>query len=461
MIHKDTLIYDIETKTFGKPNPEKDVLRVFGCYSYKFKKKYCLVKKEQIQRMLDEHKYIVGFNNHYYDDPILKRAKIKLQYKINIDLKVIIDKRKASMLTKKGLLGDLLMEENLDYTTRLLGLVTKEEGKIKDFDYTVLNKDTWTSEEIAYIKQYTERDIEITRKLYEWIEEHFNGLKDFVSEEDIRKKAYLTTSTAAYAYKAICHAMNWSEEYDDSDYDDEESISGGYVAYPAGEEFTGDIYCIDFNSLYPHIMAQCNLFGYAGNKLTDRPTWNGKHIWKVEGKYFSDKLHPIGQLIIKWYKARQILKAKKDPREYGIKIIINTMYGIMNNKKFTRIYNKIGGGDCTRIGRQWTKYARKVFKETGYKVLYTDTDSVYILDDKKDKKLMLKVKDEIVKFIKDNVPFPQDTFDMGIDDEISYMFFFKKLSKKSKLFQKIWNCPKHCNKTNYKYIDTICLLRII
>ena len=35
MIHNETLIYDIETLTFGKPNSSKDKLRIFGCYSYK------------------------------------------------------------------------------------------------------------------------------------------------------------------------------------------------------------------------------------------------------------------------------------------------------------------------------------------------------------------------------------------------------------------------------------------
>ena len=458
MIASDTLIYDIETKTFGKPNPEKDIMRVFGCYSYKYKKKFCLTKPEQIQKMINEHKYIVGFNNHYYDDPIIKRAKIKLDYKINIDLKAIISKRKASMMTVKGLLSDLLMEENLDFITRLLGLVTKEEGKIKDFDYSILCKDTWTKEEVAYIKHYTERDIEITCKLYEWIEDHFEGLKDFISEEDVRKKAYLTTTIAAYAYKAICYAMSWSEDYDDSDFEDEESIKGGYVAYPAGEEFKGDIFCLDFNSLYPHVIAQCNLYGYAGNTLSNRPSWNGGGIWKVEGKYFADKMHPVGQLIMKWYKERQKLKANKDPKEYGIKNIIVTIYGLMNNTKFVKISNKIGGGDCTRLGRQWTKYSRKVFKQEGYINLYSDTDSAYLLDVYNDKARILAVKDKIIKYIKDSVPFSQDTFDMGIDDEIQFMAFYKgrniedKASDSEMDEDDFINKPKGLMKKNYLYV---------
>ena len=58
-------------------------------------------------------------------------------------------------------------------------------------------------------------------------------------------------------------------------------------------------------------------------------------------------------------------------------------------------------------------------------MIYTDTDSVYIVDPFKDREKMLKVKDKIIQDIKKDLPFPQDTFDMGIDDEIKYMFFFK------------------------------------
>jgi DNA polymerase elongation subunit (family B) len=77
------------------------------------------------------------------------------------------------------------------------------------------------------------------------------------------------------------------------------------------------------------------------------------------------------------------------------------------------------------MGRQWVRYARTEFKRGGYRVIYTDTDSIYIVDPFHNKEKMLKVKSKIVSHIKSTVPFPQKTFDIGIDDEIKYMFFFK------------------------------------
>src|SRR6056297_2124100 len=80
----EVLIYDIETETFGsRPDAKKDKLKIFGFYSYKIDK-YCLIPftdKKAIQKVIDNHKFLVGFNNEKYDDPILKREGISLEYK--------------------------------------------------------------------------------------------------------------------------------------------------------------------------------------------------------------------------------------------------------------------------------------------------------------------------------------------------------------------------------------------
>jgi len=243
---------------------------------------------------------------------------------------------------------------------------------------------------------------------------------------------------------------------------------------------------LSHNSLYPHIMIQCNLYGRKRDGvINDRPVWYGNGKWKVDGAYYSDEMAGVGVLLKTWYYTRLFYKRKFivvetneeagmediekyigkeiyhvastndkneivkitvtdrtvnkykelvaqgiDRREYTIKIILNTVYGILNHSYYTKVFDITAGGDCTRIGRQWTKYARKVFRDNGYKVLYTDTDSVYISDPFNNKEKMFKVKDQIIKDIKDTVPFQQETFDMGIDDEIKYMFFFKGGNKK-------------------------------
>ena len=274
----DILIYDIETRTFGKPDATKDRLKIFGCYSYKTDKYYMMTDKTQIQKIIDAHKFLVGFNTIYYDNPILEREGIKLKFKRIIDLRKIIKDRAPSMKISEGMLGDLLMKYSLDFVSKTIGVV-KEDGKL-EIDYKIFQKESWIKEELEYILEYTRKDVEVTKKVYEWVEEYFESFKPFLHDKDVENKIYLTASIAKFAYKAICKALNWDEVYGDFGVDDGESISGGYVAYPAGPRFEGDIFCLDFNSLYPHIMIQCNLYG-----RKDSEGWNGGGKWEVEGTY--------------------------------------------------------------------------------------------------------------------------------------------------------------------------------
>ena len=52
-IEENCLVYDIETKTTGSPDPQTDRLKLFGCYSYKTKKQYILTKIDDIQKIIN------------------------------------------------------------------------------------------------------------------------------------------------------------------------------------------------------------------------------------------------------------------------------------------------------------------------------------------------------------------------------------------------------------------------
>lgn len=409
-------------------------MRIFGCYSYQTNKYYLLKNVDDIQKIINAHKYLVGFNNlgdrinPGYDVPILERAGINFQYKIIIDLRKIIKERAAQMKIKKGILKDLLMEYSLDFITKTLGLVDEGTAK-KKIDYSVFMKETWTVEETNEICDYARRDLEVTKKLYEFCEDYFWSFRDFLNEKDVDRKSYLRDSLAKVAYKAICKAMNWEEKYNtnafkDENGDDDERISGGYVSYPAGEFFKDDVYCFDFNSLYSRLMIQCNLYGRK-KTYDNRPSWKGGEKFEVEGEYYSDEMHPVGKLLKQWYEDRLKLQAIKDKREYVYKIFLNIVYGITDNPYYQLTYDKIAAGDCTRLGRQCNLYVRKRFRENGYKVIYSDTDSCYVKDTYKDKQNILNMVKQFVEEIKQSFIFPDNSFDMKLEAEIKYMFFFK------------------------------------
>jgi DNA polymerase elongation subunit (family B) len=207
------------------------------------------------------------------------------------------------------------------------------------------------------------------------------------------------------------------------------------------------------NSLYPHVFAQCNLFS-----PSETIGWHGGNIFETNGIYNDKEMGKIEKLLMEFYQLRQEYKRKKDAREYSIKIIINTFYGLTGNVRFKHLYNPIGASDCTYLGRQWVMLARKRFREAGYEILYTDTDSWYIRDPFNNKEKMIQIKNDLIKEIKDNVPFPQDTFDAGIDDEISHMWFFKSSANHHKDIDEfvdeddIINKEKGFMKKNYIYL---------
>ena len=432
---KETLlIYDLETNAI---DPNVAVPQLMGCKSSISDEFVWTSNIDEMVALINGADIIVGYNNKEYDDVIMTRYGANFRGKVNIDLMQIIHGkgfgndlgRKGIITTRDGThLGTILHGKSLADTTRALGGPLK----IGDFDYDLFKHKfgTLTEEQQKLALEYLEADIEATQYIYEYLEEYFANFKDggitidgefrpFMRDDQIQKKQYLTASTAAWTYKAICNLAGLEEKYNNAEH---EGYGGGFVALPTQEYAKGDIYCLDYNSLYPHIMIQANLYG------PQREIDNGFHLRgmsETTGTYNCKTLAPVGRVLKELYAKRLEYKKEKDAKEYTIKIIINTIYGLLGNPAFASVYNHTAAADCTRLGRSWVNAARLHFKEHGYTVLYTDTDSVYLLDPFHDKDRLLAVKDKHINDIKRTVPFPQDTFDMGIDDEIRYMAFFK------------------------------------
>lgn len=209
------------------------------------------------------------------------------------------------------------------------------------------------------------------------------------------------------------------------------------------------------NSLYPNIMIQCNLYNRKPNVADDsRPIWSNDK-WQMIGEYYTDEEAPVGKLLKKWYEQRLEFKSNGDRREYSLKIFLNIIYGILNNPYYVRVYDSVAGADCTAISRAWIRFARKKFHENGYIVLYTDTDSCFVQDTYKDENRLMRTKNDIIKLIKEQVPFPYDKFDMKIDARIKYIYFFEGQTVGRDTFDRD-NIPQNNSlmKKNYIYVTT-------
>ncbi len=403
-------IYDIETRTFGKPDPSKDELRLFGCYSFKADKYWLLNDKDKIQKVIDMHDFLVGFNNvgtkdnPGYDNTILEREGFNLKYKRFIDLRSLFMKRAGVMKIKQGMLKDLLMKYSLDYITKLLKLGGDTKGK-EEIDYRIFMKPVWTPQELAKIKSYTKQDIVITKALYEWVEEYFWSFRDFLHKSDVDKKHYLTHSPAVFTYNAMCKELNIDVEYSKTK-TVHGAFKGGYVAYPAGEKFEDNLILFDFTSLYPNIFIQCNLFSNNCTCCTLQEKWHGNDFFKINGYYCTKTQGKIELLYKKLFLLRKQYKKEKNPKEYAIKIILNSGYGLTGNPTFKHLYNKDTSSDCTAIGRQCILYTRKRFRQEGFKNVFTDTDSVCIQYPKGRREDCINLSKQIVLELQNNMPFP-------------------------------------------------------
>jgi len=419
------LVYDIETATpMGKPTPSKDILRVFGAYSYLKDRTVVMTNKDEIRKFITGHKFFVGFNHMGYDNIVMHNCGFNDLINLNergnqisgrfvksydIDLMRILhpkhQRRAGAMKIDKGNLGDLLMSFGLDNVTKVLGLVDDDDGKIQDFDYKIFNKPKWTKEESLKIIKYAKRDVEITKKLYEWMEKYFWSFRSYLNQKDIYGKKYLTSTIAVYAYKVICNRLGIKEEYESG----KKGINfdGGYVALPTGESFEGNIILLDFSSLYPNLFIMANLHGHNCTCCSQEEKWHGDGFFKVEGYYCRKKLSPLSQLFKTMFLERKEMKKIKDPREYVLKICLNSSYGAISNPVFKNIYSHISASDCTSLGQQFILYARKRFREEGYENIFSDTDSIGIkIPEGKTKQDAQDLAEIITKELLSHLPFP-------------------------------------------------------
>ena len=404
------LVYDIETACPGKPDPKVDEFRTIDFYEVEIDKHtfYTLHDKDKIQAMFRKHKVICGYNNKMYDDPILKRFGINLNYHINIDMYEVVKKR-----------GIYLGIKNISLSLDSISKFFKLPIEKLPFNYAILKKTDWTPEELEYIKEYNNRDVELTFAVFERFRVFFEPFKEFLDKKDCNNYSWLKSAISVYTYKVFCNLCGLEEKYNDKAIP--VTFEGGYVAKPVVKKESGNIFCLDVASLYPHIYICCNLTTHAKRR---EPFWKGDNFFDVKGKYAITAPGRINLGLKKIYDLRAKYKKDKDPRQYALKFVINTFYGITGNPVFESVYDFNSARDCTAIGRKCIQYARDVFEHAGYKFLYTDTDSIYIKDPYKDEQQMLQVKDVLMTELKKHMPFPVESFDMDIDYEIKHIWFF-------------------------------------
>lgn len=543
---ESALVWDIETTPISEGHTT--IFRVFGAYSYKYKKYYLTTNEDLMVRLLKEHDIFITYNGKGFDLPVLYDnypfLMEELKYKYHVDMLEVLKDRALPGETRAGgkgraaIIGECRLNGIIDnrfpnfklatvvkhihkiFDEKGLG-IQKEGGwindaKIENFDYNIFATEESTKANWENAKEYLHKDIVITRELFEFLDAYFNGFKDHLSIVQQNKLQHINSSTGAFAYKSMCNDLGYEEEYGDGQ--KEGSFQGAFVEMPTKEIWTpedGDGYCVDFNSQHPHHQWAAGLFTpaseckhkvngvcpnpykgdgkifnlqgtYCGCKMGRKEKWL-RHMYFLRLFYKRKYITPQGKEI-KYYECKvgdKVLISKKygkglnttfeleekilrqedvdkariysergvDPREYSVKIIINSSYGISSSPGFMHIFTPFTGADTTAMSRQSTAFMKKHLIENGFVIAYGDTDSLYIFDPYKDKDNLLRILADGIKQIKEALPFDSPTYDMGIDAEFTHMFFFPDLPKTISGMKKIVEGEKITyRKKNYVYI---------
>lgn len=171
-----------------------------------------------------------------------------------------------------------------------------------------------------------------------------------------------------------------------------ERIKGGFVMEPKPGIYH-NVLVMDFKSLYPSIIKSFNIDPLS---ILDKKEKNS--IESPNKAYFQNTDGILPQIIERLHFERE--KAKKEKRElssYAIKIIMNSFFGVLASPNCRYFSLKIANA-ITHFGQQIIQMTAKKIEEKGYKVIYSDTDSIF-LETNFEKERAKKLGEELQNYI--------------------------------------------------------------
>jgi DNA polymerase II len=148
---------------------------------------------------------------------------------------------------------------------------------------------------------------------------------------------------------------------------------GGYVLEP----ITGlhrNVWVFDFTSLYPSVIRTFNIdpLSYVPDPSPD------DDLIRTGGAAFQRTPAILPRLLDELFPRREAAKkANDDVASHAIKILMNSFYGVLGTRA-CRFYNPALANAITGTGREMLLWSKKWFEDAGFRVLYGDTDSLFV-----------------------------------------------------------------------------------
>lgn len=443
-IKKSCLVIDIESSSQYPDGREVNISADFenykkfakvkwvGLYSYLYDKIYVLNAQQDVQeimKLLQEHNTLIGFNSEEFDFPILVNngyVGIEKKY-LQVDIMQIYGtsnfKNKSGYAYKnRATLMDYKLKNN---SLRCVAETMGVENLKGEIDYKIFIKNQWTPEEEQEIKTYLQSDVLATKQLFEKLWDYWLPFAELLDVKDIYNLSWIRSSIASLTYKAACKVLATEPTY--ADKTDEIQDIGGNVILPTREE-TYNGYHVDVGSLYPHMFCMANLTAEVNpeNVSSKRKIWHGNEVFQVKGYYDITERHPLATYISEKLKERIHLKETdpKNPFIYTLKIFLNGLYGVIASGIFEKVHTKNAGYDCCYLGQQVQQLMKEMLEQFGFEIVQGDTDALDFIAKEGTENTKEYVQDclnQITEVIKENFPFPVDTFKINIEYCFDYL----------------------------------------
>ena len=200
-------------------------------------------------------------------------------------------------------------------------------------------------------------------------------------------------------------------------------IEGAYVKEPEAGIYK-DIAVFDFRGLYPSIIIAYNI----DNSTICADGREEFHEAPTKTRFVKAPIGIIPSALKLLTSERLGIKraAKKDPenkalaaRSQALKIIANSFYGYLGYAR-SRWYSRECAASVTAFGREYIAKTMELAENSGFKVLYGDTDSIFLL-------MKEKSKDDALSFLKNvNTTLPE-SMELELEDfYVSGVFVGKK-----------------------------------
>lgn len=288
------------------------------------------------------------------------------------------------MMAFKNLWKDPIKNYKLETVAPLVGL---EKINIKPMRPEELNKvELWL---------YNRRDTEILKELdkkYNIIN-YFASLGSFCGCE----LSDVFTSTSLIDILVLRELKHRNLVMRTKQFSKREEYEGAYTFVQPGRYENVSVW--DFTSLYPSIIISYNISFETLDSSGNLKTSNGI-CFKEEPKGIIPSL--CENLLEERKRLKKLYKetndVKYDLQQKAIKVCVNAIYGQFAYPN-SRIFNSVIAESITAVGRDVIQYVKEELTKLGYNVVYSDTDSLFIANDKDEntKEVIDKIIDSYAK----------------------------------------------------------------